>query len=58
MLVVIYKRLKPEEVIMDELLWDRPEPELLLGDVPVFDRARLGDTVDVSVLFDDPEQGS
>ena len=43
---------------MDELLWDRPEPELLLGDVPVFDRARLGDTVDVSVLFDDPEQGS
>ena len=40
---------------MDELLWDRPEPELCESDVPVFDRARLGDTVEVSELFDDPE---
>jgi hypothetical protein len=43
---------------MDELLWDRPEPELCESDVPVFDRARLGDTFDVSELFDDPELGS
>lgn len=39
-----------------ELEWDSAEPELDLDDVPVFDRGRVRDTMDVSELFDDPEK--
>ena len=35
--------------------WDAEEPALDLDDVPVFDRGRVRDTMDVSELFDDPE---
>ena len=35
--------------------WDAAEPALDLDDVPVFDRGRVRDTMDVSELFDDPE---
>ena len=57
-----------EELVMDDMdldldprdlevgmEWDAEEPALDLDDVPVFDRGRVRDTVDVSELFDDPE---
>ena len=57
-----------EELVMDDMdmdldprdsevgmEWDADEPALDLDDVPVFDRGRVRDTMDVSELFDNPE---
>lgn len=61
-LVGIYETMN-EELVMDDMDmdlevgmdWDADEPALDLDDVPVFDRGRVRDTMDVSELFDDPE---
>jgi len=47
--------LDPREVDLG-IEWDSEEPELDMDDVPVFDRGRVRDTMDVSELFDDPEK--
>ena len=66
-LVGIYESIN-EELVMNDMNveldprdlevgmeWDAEEPALDLDDVPVFDRGRVRDTMDVSELFDDPE---